>query len=125
MTTGAWLTFLTVTSTVSLALAEPSLTVSWNVRTAPPTGTLGAVNAGSGFDAPDSTTAGPASCVQEYVSVPPPPPEPSSVTMVPSSSVRSGPALATTPVNVKRCTSSKPVALSVYTTRSPSMSARD
>ena len=52
---------MTVTVTVSEALALPSLTVSWNVNVADE---LGAVNVGLATDVLDRVTAGPAVCDQ-------------------------------------------------------------
>ena len=93
---GAPLTCPTVTVTSSVALSEPSLTVNRNVS-AVLTVTSGAVNVGDAALVLLSVTVGPAVCVQAWLTLSPSGselPEPSSVTVAPSSTVWSGPAAA-------------------------------
>ena len=89
---------VTVTFTVSHALAPPAVTVSRNVRTITPD-TCGAVNDGPDVAASVSATTGvPPVCSQVQAGVPAAGPNPLapplSVTAVPSSTVRSRPASA-------------------------------
>src|SRR5688572_18990417 len=61
---GPWLTFSTVTCTVSADDSAPSLTVSSNVSVAPDGATNGAVKLGCAVFAPLRLTAGPSVCTQ-------------------------------------------------------------
>src|SRR5512136_2507846 len=95
---GAWFTFSTTTSPLSVLLSIPSLTVSANVNVAPVGPTSGAVNVGCTVSAPTSVTAGPAVCTHVYVSGSVSGsklPVPSSVTGLPSSTGGTLPASAT------------------------------
>src|SRR5207247_10456375 len=64
LATGAWLTFSTMTLTVSVDVSMPSLTPSSKVSVSPPGPTIGAVNVGDGLVESDRMTVGPARCAQ-------------------------------------------------------------